>query len=78
MTRDELPNRFRTRQAINGHCFTPDDAFVGRFVVSDHVQDEFADGRGMLLTGAGGVTLLTVPMNSTAAARNVFRAACGI
>lgn len=74
----DLPNGNRARHPIDGHYFAPDDTFVGRFVVNDHVLGQFANGREMSLTGAGGVTILTVPMKGTGAARNMFKEACGV
>ena len=73
----EMPDGRTARHPIDGHYYGPEDAFIGRFVVSELVLDQFADGQDMSLTTAKGNTLLTLSMQGTSKARRDFRAACG-
>lgn len=74
----EMPDGRTARHPIDGHYYAPEDAFVGEFLVSDLILDQFAGGKVMRFTTVKGNTLLEVPMKGSAKARQDFRRACGI
>ncbi len=64
------------RHPIDGHYFAPDATFVGRFLTSDVVLDQFAGGKVMRLTAVTGETILETTMTGTGKARANFQRAC--
>lgn len=74
----EMPDGRTARNPIDGHYYAPENAFVGRFVVSEVVLQQFAGGKEMRFTTAKGNTLLTLPMKGSSKARADFRKACGL
>jgi hypothetical protein len=74
----EMPDGRTARHPIDGHYYGPENAFVGRFLVSDIVLEQFAGGKEMRFTTVNGNTLLTLPMKGTGKARQDFKKACGL
>ncbi|WP_152610684.1 hypothetical protein [Ruegeria sp. ANG-R] len=74
----ELPDGRTARHPIDGHYFAPDKAFVGRFIVSDFVLEEFRQGAKLSLTSPTGVEIAAFGMQGTGKARGHFKQACGI
>ena len=73
-----LPDGRLARHPIDGHYFAPDQAFVGRFVVTDHVLEQFRSGTQLSLTAPTGATIAEFGMTGTGKARGHFKQACGI
>jgi hypothetical protein len=74
----EMPDGRTARHPIDGHYYAPEKAFVGQFMVSDLVLEQFAGGKEMRFTTDKGNTLLTLPMKGSSKARADFRKACGL
>lgn len=74
----EMPDGRTARNPIDGHYYAPENAFVGRFIVSDVVLEQFAGGKEMRFTTDKGNMLLTLPMKGSSKARSDFRKACGL
>lgn len=74
----ELPDGRTGRHPIDGNYFAPDQAFVGRFFVSDLVLEEFRKGAKLSLTAATGATIAEFGMKGTGKARGHFKQACKI
>lgn len=74
----EAPDGRTARHPIDGHYFGPEKSFVGRFVVSGLVLDQFRNGSEMRLTSPTGATVGTFGMKGTGKARGHFKEACGI
>lgn len=74
----EQPDGRLARHPIDGHYFGPDRTFVGRFLTSDIVLDQFRNGTQLWLTGAGGVEIVRFPMTGTGKARGHFQESCGL
>lgn len=66
------------RHPIDGYYFGPDRSFVGKFIVSDFVLDEFRRGAEMRLTAPTGQQIAAFGMTGTGKARGHFKEACGI
>ena len=73
-----LPDGRTARHPIDGHYFAPDRAFVGRFVISDLVLDQFRNGSRLALTAPTGGTIADFDMAGTGKARGHFKQACGL
>lgn len=73
-----LPGNRNARHPIDGHYFAPDRAFVGRFLVSDVVLDQFRTGSRLILTAPTGGTIADFDMTGTGKARGHFKQACGL
>ncbi|EEE36919.1 hypothetical protein RKLH11_754 [Rhodobacteraceae bacterium KLH11] len=74
----ELSDGRIARHPIDGHYFAPDKAFVGRFLVSDFVLEEFRQGAKLSLTSPTGAKIAAFGMQGTGKARGHFKQACGI
>lgn len=74
----ELPDGRTARHPIDGHYFAPDRAFVGRFIVSDFVLEEFRQGEKLSLTSPTGAEIAVFGMQGTGKARGHFKQACNI
>ena len=72
----EMPDGRTARHPIDGHYFAPDRAFVGRFIVSDIVLDQFRSGSKLSLTAPTGASIATFGMKGTGKARGHFKQAC--
>ena len=66
------------KHPIDGHYFAPDRAFVGRFLVSDLVLDQFRNGSFLELTAPRGGSIAHFGMSGTGKARGHFKEACGL
>jgi hypothetical protein len=66
------------KHPIDGHYFAPDRAFVGRFLVSDLVLDQFRNGSRLFLTAPRGGTIAEFDMTGTGKTRGNFKEACGL
>jgi hypothetical protein len=66
------------RHPIDGYYFAPDDAFVGKWIVSDFVLEEFRQGAKLSLTSPTGATIAEFGMKGTGKARGHFKQACKI
>lgn len=73
-----LPGGRSAKHPIDGHYYAPDKAFVGRFLVSDTVLEQFRQGSGMSLTAARGGDIATFDMKGTGKARGHIKQACGL
>ena len=78
MTWITLPDGRTARHPIDGYYHAPDRAFVGRFLVSDIVMEQFRNGSSMSLTTSQGNTLAKFSMKGTGKARGHFRQSCGL
>lgn len=72
----EMPDGRTARHPIDGHYFAPDKSFVGRFVVSDTVLDQFRSGSKLSLTAPTGAAIATFGMKGTGKARGHIKEAC--
>lgn len=66
------------RHPIDGHYFAPDRAFVGRFVVTETVLEQFRSGSALSLTAPTGADIAQFGMKGTGKARGHFKQACGL
>lgn len=73
-----LPGGRTAKHPIDGHYFAPDKAFVGRFLVSDTVLEQFRQGNALSLTAARGGDIAMFDMKGTGKARGHFKQACGL
>lgn len=74
----EMSDGRTARHPIDGHYFAPDRTFIGRFLVSDIVLDQFRRGATMRLTAPTGATIAEFGMRGTGKARGHFKQACRI
>lgn len=74
----ELPDGRTARHPIDGHYYGGDEAFVGKFVVSDFVLDQFRQGAKLSLTAPTGANIAEFGMRGTGKARGHFKQACNI
>lgn len=72
----EMPDGRTGRHPIDGHYFAPDRAFIGRFVVSNTVLDQFRSGSKLSLTAPTGAGIAAFGMTGTGKARGHFKQAC--
>lgn len=66
------------RHPIDGHYVGYDKTFVGRFIVSDLVLEEFRNGSKIMLTASNGAKIAEFGMKGTGKARGHFKQGCKI
>ena len=64
------------RHPIDGHYVGYEKTFVGRFIVSNLVLEEFRNGSKIMLTSANGAKIADFGMKGTGKARGHFKEAC--
>ena len=72
----EMSDGRTARHPIDGHYFAPDRAFVGRFVVTNTVLEQFRSGRTLSLSAPTGAGIATFGMKGTGKARGHIKQAC--